>query len=85
MFRVHTEYVLVKSVVRSLVGLNHERRDWRIFPPFSLHAEIAEVEIEVVSPSIVPSGNFTELKSYCHLYGAHAHGQRQAYLLPMPR
>ncbi|GFW52556.1 hypothetical protein TNCV_404841 [Trichonephila clavipes] len=36
----------------------------------SLHAEIVEVEIEVVSPSIVPSGNFAELKSYCHLYGA---------------
>ncbi|GFS68989.1 hypothetical protein TNCV_4570081 [Trichonephila clavipes] len=46
-----------------------------------LHAEI--VEIEVVSPSIVPSGNFAELKSHCHLYGAQ--GQRQAYLLPMPR
>ncbi|GFW24701.1 uncharacterized protein TNCV_2405641 [Trichonephila clavipes] len=46
-------------------------------------AEIVEVEIEVVSPSIVPSGNFSELKSYCHLYGAQ--GQRQAYLLPMPR
>ncbi|GFY19973.1 hypothetical protein TNCV_2146661 [Trichonephila clavipes] len=29
--------------------------------PFSFHAEIVEVEIEVVSPSIVPSGNFTEL------------------------
>ncbi|GFW81250.1 hypothetical protein TNCV_375981 [Trichonephila clavipes] len=25
------------------------------------HAEIVEVEIEVVSPSTVPSGNFTEL------------------------
>ncbi|GFU61742.1 hypothetical protein TNCV_4612201 [Trichonephila clavipes] len=25
------------------------------------HAEIVEVEIEVVSPSIVPSGNFAEL------------------------
>ncbi|GFX08139.1 hypothetical protein TNCV_4783541 [Trichonephila clavipes] len=48
-----------------------------------LHAEIVEVEIEVVSPSIVPSGNFAELKLYCHLYGAQ--GQRQAYLLPMPR
>ncbi|GFV36244.1 hypothetical protein TNCV_2232911 [Trichonephila clavipes] len=46
-------------------------------------AEIVEVEIEVVSPSIVPSGSFTELKSHCHLYGAQ--GQRQAYLLPMPR
>ncbi|GFX26126.1 hypothetical protein TNCV_2274661 [Trichonephila clavipes] len=26
-----------------------------------LHAEIVEVEIEIVSPSIVPSGNFAEL------------------------
>ncbi|GFX21245.1 hypothetical protein TNCV_2251931 [Trichonephila clavipes] len=26
-----------------------------------LHAEIVDVEIEVVSPSIVPSGNFAEL------------------------
>ncbi|GFV32040.1 HTH_Tnp_Tc3_2 domain-containing protein [Trichonephila clavipes] len=46
-------------------------------------AEIVEVEIEVVSPSIVPSGSFAELKSHCHLYGAQ--GQRQAYLLPMTR
>ncbi|GFV15516.1 hypothetical protein TNCV_4835421 [Trichonephila clavipes] len=46
-------------------------------------AEIVEVEIEVVSPSIVPSGSFSELKSHCHLYGAQ--GQRQAFLLPMPR
>ncbi|GFV70383.1 hypothetical protein TNCV_4798021 [Trichonephila clavipes] len=29
--------------------------------PLHLHAEIVEVEIEVVSPSIVPSGNFAEL------------------------
>ncbi|GFY19181.1 hypothetical protein TNCV_4225451 [Trichonephila clavipes] len=29
--------------------------------PFSFHAEIVEVEIEAVSPSIVPSGNFDEL------------------------
>ncbi|GFV45185.1 hypothetical protein TNCV_35931 [Trichonephila clavipes] len=49
----------------------------------SLNAEIVEVEIEVVSPSIVPSGSLSELKSHCHLYGAQ--GQRQAYLLPMPR
>ncbi|GFS93523.1 hypothetical protein TNCV_1982231 [Trichonephila clavipes] len=47
----------------------------------TLHAEIVEVEIEVVSPSIVPSGNFAELNSYCHLYGAQS--QRLAYLLPM--
>ncbi|GFW10430.1 hypothetical protein TNCV_5097811 [Trichonephila clavipes] len=28
-------------------------------------------------------GEFSRAKSYCHLYGAQ--GQRQAYLLPMPR
>ncbi|GFU74056.1 uncharacterized protein TNCV_1641812 [Trichonephila clavipes] len=31
------------------------------FNPTLLHAEIVEVEIEVVSPSIVPSGNLAEL------------------------
>ncbi|GFW41954.1 hypothetical protein TNCV_6631 [Trichonephila clavipes] len=30
-----------------------------------------------------PFGEFRRGKSYCHLYGAQ--GQRQAYLLPMPR
>ncbi|GFU65069.1 hypothetical protein TNCV_3509651, partial [Trichonephila clavipes] len=30
-----------------------------------------------------PFGEFRPAKSYCHLYGAQ--GQRQAYLLPMPR
>ncbi|GFX27887.1 hypothetical protein TNCV_3083101 [Trichonephila clavipes] len=29
--------------------------------PFSFHADIMEVKIEVVSPSIIPSGNFAEL------------------------
>ncbi|GFW73170.1 hypothetical protein TNCV_483961 [Trichonephila clavipes] len=30
-----------------------------------------------------PFGEFRRAKSYCHLYGAQ--GQRQAYLLPLPR
>ncbi|GFW13273.1 hypothetical protein TNCV_4121711 [Trichonephila clavipes] len=34
-------------------------REWQ--SRWNLHAEIVEVEIEVVSPSIVPSGNFAEL------------------------
>ncbi|GFX52674.1 retrotransposable element Tf2 protein type 1 [Trichonephila clavipes] len=55
-------------------GLGHQ------MPTDSL-AEMAE--IEVVSPSVVPSGSFSELKSHCHLYGAQS--QRQAYLLTMPR
>ncbi|GFV86297.1 hypothetical protein TNCV_2093381 [Trichonephila clavipes] len=58
-------------------------RSSNVLPLVCSLAEIVEVEIEVVSPSIVPSGSFSELKSHCHLYGAQ--GQRQAYLLPMPR
>ncbi|GFX75919.1 hypothetical protein TNCV_2238911 [Trichonephila clavipes] len=58
--QVHTEYVLVKSVGPKSCGLSHKCRDWRIFPSPSVHAEIVEVEM-VVSPSIVPSGNFVEL------------------------
>ncbi|GFW22525.1 hypothetical protein TNCV_3364371 [Trichonephila clavipes] len=65
-----------------LTQLTEQGEEHPILLPDSL-AEIVEVEIEVVSPSIVPSGRFTELKSHCHLYGAQ--GQRQAYLLPMPR
>ncbi|GFV03239.1 uncharacterized protein TNCV_4018361 [Trichonephila clavipes] len=30
--RVHTEYVLVKSVGLKSCGMSHERWDWRIFP-----------------------------------------------------
>ncbi|GFU44884.1 hypothetical protein TNCV_4234201 [Trichonephila clavipes] len=47
--------------VRSLVGLITSAGTGEYFLPFSFHAEIVEVEIEVVSPSIVHSGNFTEL------------------------
>ncbi|GFT30250.1 hypothetical protein TNCV_3467051 [Trichonephila clavipes] len=56
--RVHTEYVLVKSVGPKYCGLSHERRGTgEYFPHLQLNAEI----VEVVSPSIVPSGNFAEL------------------------
>ncbi|GFT52395.1 uncharacterized protein TNCV_502251 [Trichonephila clavipes] len=74
--RVHTEYVLVKSVGPKSYGLSHELRDWRIFPSPSVHAEIVEVEIGGVA-IYRPLGNFRRAKSYCHLYGAQ--GQRQAY------
>ncbi|GFS81491.1 hypothetical protein TNCV_896191 [Trichonephila clavipes] len=82
------------KAVGSLVDLEHRTPDRKAWVRCSMSpntlrvhtdslAEIVEVEIEVVSPSVVPSGSFTELKSHCHLYGAQ--GQRQAYLLPMPR
>ncbi|GFU47095.1 hypothetical protein TNCV_2616641 [Trichonephila clavipes] len=51
--------------VSSLVGLFTSAGTGEYFSlPFSSLAEIVEVEIEVVSPSIVPSGSFTELKSH---------------------
>ncbi|GFV69616.1 hypothetical protein TNCV_4507311 [Trichonephila clavipes] len=43
--RVHSEYVLVKSVGPKSCGLSQERRDWRIFPSPSVHAEIVEVHL----------------------------------------
>ncbi|GFV60387.1 hypothetical protein TNCV_3470221 [Trichonephila clavipes] len=80
--RVHTEYVLVKSVgPYSLVGLITSAGTGEYFPPLQFicrncgGGDRGRVAIH--------SGNFAELKSYCHLYGAQ--DQRQAYLLPMPR
>ncbi|GFW38053.1 uncharacterized protein TNCV_834931 [Trichonephila clavipes] len=61
--RVHTEYVLVKSVGPKSCGLSHERRDWRILPT---HAEIVEVEIGGVA-IYRPFWEFRRAKSYCHL------------------
>ncbi|GFW55487.1 hypothetical protein TNCV_118711 [Trichonephila clavipes] len=40
---------------------NQELATDKLIEMHHLHAEIVEVEIEVVSPSIVPSGNFAEL------------------------
>ncbi|GFV72071.1 hypothetical protein TNCV_2460041 [Trichonephila clavipes] len=34
---------------------------WYKYQNANFHAEIVEMEIEVVSPSIIPSGNFAEL------------------------
>ncbi|GFT38472.1 uncharacterized protein TNCV_1247711 [Trichonephila clavipes] len=75
--RVHTEYVLVKSV-----GLKVSRDESRVqgtgeyFPPLQFHAVVVEVEIGGVT-IYRPFGEFRRAKSYCHLYGAQ--GQRQAY------
>ncbi|GFY04199.1 hypothetical protein TNCV_1199771 [Trichonephila clavipes] len=73
--RVHTEYVLVKSVGQKSCGLSHERRGLENIS-LQFHAEIVEVEIGDVT--IYRSfGNFHRTKLYGHLYGAP--GQRQAY------
>ncbi|GFX18157.1 uncharacterized protein TNCV_1578361 [Trichonephila clavipes] len=48
------------------------------FPPFQYHGEIVKVEIDGVA-IYRPFGEFRRANSYCHLYGAHGLGQRQAY------
>ncbi|GFV45713.1 hypothetical protein TNCV_2839671 [Trichonephila clavipes] len=53
----------------------------RVHPDF--HAEIVEVEIEVVSPSIVPSGNFPELNCTVTFMVLKANDRRTSS--PMPR
>ncbi|GFT11486.1 uncharacterized protein TNCV_2523061 [Trichonephila clavipes] len=82
--RVHTEYVLVKSVgPYSLVGLITSAGTGEYFPQLQFTCkncgggDICRVAI------YRHFGEFRQAKSYCHLYGAQ--GQRQAYLLPMPR
>ncbi|GFW26566.1 hypothetical protein TNCV_1165001 [Trichonephila clavipes] len=56
--RVHTEYVLIKSVgPKVLWAESRVQGTGEYFSP--LQGKI--VEVEVVSPSIVPSGNFAEL------------------------
>ncbi|GFW55837.1 DDE_3 domain-containing protein [Trichonephila clavipes] len=51
--------------------------------PIDFHAEIVEVEIEVVSPSIVPSGNFAELNRTVTYMVLKANDRRTSS--PMPR
>ncbi|GFU49398.1 uncharacterized protein TNCV_2161961 [Trichonephila clavipes] len=76
--RVHTEYVLVKSVGPKVLWVESRvQGTGEYFPPLQFHAEIVEVEIGGVA-IYRPFGEFRRAKSYCHLYGAQ--GQRQAYL-----
>ncbi|GFW64698.1 uncharacterized protein TNCV_701011 [Trichonephila clavipes] len=74
--RVHTKYVLVKSVgSKVLWAESRVQGTGEYFPPLQTHDKI----VEVVSPSIIPSSNFTELIRTVTLYGAQGLGQRQAY------
>ncbi|PRD32985.1 UNVERIFIED_CONTAM: hypothetical protein NCL1_18804 [Trichonephila clavipes] len=75
--RVHTEYVLDKSVGLKSCGLSHERRDWRIFPSPSVSCRNCGIGDRGGVAIYRPFGEFHRAKSYCHLYGAQ--GQRQAY------
>ncbi|GFW91018.1 uncharacterized protein TNCV_1758921 [Trichonephila clavipes] len=71
--RVHTEYVLVKSVGPKSCGLSHERRNWRIFPSPSVQCRNCGDGVAIYRSF----GEFRRAKSYCHLYGVQ--DQRQAY------
>ncbi|GFY14008.1 uncharacterized protein TNCV_1296691 [Trichonephila clavipes] len=76
--RVHTEYVLFKSVgPKGLWAESRVQGTGEYFPPLQFHAKIVEVEIGGVA--IYRSfGEFCRANSYCHLYGGQ--GQRQAFL-----
>ncbi|GFU91563.1 uncharacterized protein TNCV_2543291 [Trichonephila clavipes] len=77
--RVHTEYVLVKSVCpKVLWAESRAQGTGEYFSPLQFHAEIVEVEIGTVA-IYFPVGEFHRANSYCHLYGAQGLGQRQAF------
>ncbi|GFT27839.1 uncharacterized protein TNCV_10541 [Trichonephila clavipes] len=77
--RVHTENVLVKSVVpKVLWAESRVQGTGEYFPPIQFHGKIVEVEIGC-GAIYCPFGEFLQAKSYCHLYGAQGLGQRQTY------
>ncbi|GFW20760.1 uncharacterized protein TNCV_1049811 [Trichonephila clavipes] len=77
--RVHTEYVLVKSVgPKVLWAESRVQRTGEYFPPLQSQGKIVEVEIGGVT-LYRPFGEFHRANSYCHLRGAQGLGQRQAY------
>ncbi|GFW22198.1 hypothetical protein TNCV_1429521 [Trichonephila clavipes] len=80
--RVNTEYVLVKSVGPKSCGLSHERKELEnISLPFSSMQKLWRGRY-VVSPSIVPSGNFTELNRTVTCMVLKANDRRTSSPLP---
>ncbi|GFS68763.1 integrase catalytic domain-containing protein [Trichonephila clavipes] len=69
--------------VRSLVGLITSAGTGEYFPPLQSTCRNCGGGDRGRVAIYRPFGEFRRAKSYCHLYGAQ--GQRQAYLLPMPR
>ncbi|GFU92571.1 hypothetical protein TNCV_4795001 [Trichonephila clavipes] len=76
-------YCSLNQWVRSLVGLITSAGTGEYFPPPQFTCRNCGGGDRGRVAIYRAFGNFTELKSHCHLYGAQ--GQRQAYLLPMPR
>ncbi|GFX49119.1 uncharacterized protein TNCV_3077371 [Trichonephila clavipes] len=78
-FRVHTEYVLIKSVgPKVLWAESRVQGTGEYFPPLQSHGKIVEVEIGGGAIHR-PFGEFLRAKTYRHLYGAQDLVQRQAY------
>ncbi|GFV53025.1 uncharacterized protein TNCV_1460931 [Trichonephila clavipes] len=77
--RVHT----VNQWVRSLVGLITSAETGEYFPPLQFTCRNCGSGDRGRVAIYRPFGEFRRAKSHCHLYGAQ--GQREAYLLPMPR
>ncbi|GFY25463.1 hypothetical protein TNCV_2485831 [Trichonephila clavipes] len=69
--------------VRSLVGLITSAGTGEYFPPLQFTCRNCGGGDRGRVAIYSPFGEFRRAKSHCHLYGAQ--GQRQAYLLPMPR
>ncbi|GFT79477.1 uncharacterized protein TNCV_604711 [Trichonephila clavipes] len=75
--RVHTEYVLVKSVgPKVLWAESRVQGTGEYFPPLQSHGKIVEIGGVAIHR---PFGEFCRANSYCHLYGAQGLDQRQAY------
>ncbi|GFX63125.1 hypothetical protein TNCV_5084371 [Trichonephila clavipes] len=69
--------------VRSLVGLITSVETGEYFPPLQFTCRNCVGGDRGRVSIYRPFGEFRRAKSHCYLYGAQ--GQRQAYLLPMPR
>ncbi|GFX01648.1 hypothetical protein TNCV_3971481 [Trichonephila clavipes] len=69
--------------VRSLVGLITSTGTGEYFPPLQFACRNCGGGDRGRVAIYSSFGEFRRAKSYCHLYGAQ--GQRQAYLLPLPR
>ncbi|GFT12277.1 uncharacterized protein TNCV_4005331 [Trichonephila clavipes] len=72
--RVHTDYMLVKSVGPKVLWAEARvQGNGENFPPLQFHAKIVEVEIDggAIYHNVQSSlWKFHRAKSYCHMYGA---------------
>ncbi|GFU61756.1 uncharacterized protein TNCV_4612331 [Trichonephila clavipes] len=81
--RLHTKYLLVKSVgPKVLWAESRVPRTGEYFHPLQFLTKIVEVEIAGVA-ICRPFGELNRASSYCHLYGAQGLGPRQAYFQPL--